>query len=109
LAQEFKRLLQPKVPRDKAKEGILRPCKTRVRPLLCSPERWLHRNNQPWFASGSEMFSYLGKCLNPQEMRSACATRYDYDLWGAWLSRLVRYFSNGHLEIPGRYRTSTIG
>ncbi|MHB8697736.1 MAG: hypothetical protein ACYC9J_06820 [Sulfuricaulis sp.] len=62
--------------------SIAGPRKTRVRGLLCSPERDTRRDNQPWFLPGSTLLSYISRCLCPPIPRSTCATTYDFGLWG---------------------------
>lgn len=92
VARDLKPLLQPETPCAKGKAGILGPRGTRVRPLFASPERYRAYDNQPWFLPGSEIFSYIGECLSPGVTRPSCSTRYDLNLWGAWLAPFVRYF-----------------
>jgi len=66
--------------------------KTRIRGVLCSPERWEKRNNQNWFINGKELFDYIHKCLRPSIARSKCSTKYDYTLWTPKLEPIVKYF-----------------
>ncbi len=101
LAGALKALLQPNTPRDHSQIGIDGPGGVTLRPLLCSPERSNSRSNQPWFIPGSEIFLYLGECLNPAEQRPSCSTRYDFNLWGTALAPLVRYFKQQPPGNPG--------
>ncbi len=66
--------------------------KTRIRGVLCSPERWEKRNNQSWFINGKEIFNFIYNCLRPSTERDKCSTQYDYTLWTPKLEPIVRYF-----------------
>jgi hypothetical protein len=81
------------------------PRATRIRPLLCSPERQNKQNNQVWFLHGNEIFKYIWKCLCPETQRDSCATQYDFTSWGKEFSLVVKYFKdrrdNGN---PGQMR-----
>jgi hypothetical protein len=103
VVRDLKPLLQPETPRAKAKTGVAGPRGTRVRPLFASPERHRSHDNQPWFLPGSEIFCYVGECLNPVVGRPTCSTRYDLNLWGTWLAPCVRYFKEARQPgEPGR-------
>ncbi len=71
---------------------------TRIRPILCSPERWARRSNQPWFISGSEIFNFLYDCFCPEIPRSSCSTRYDFEAWGEVHEPIVKFFKNSNRE-----------
>lgn len=70
---------------------VLGPRQTRVRGLLCCPERDIKRGNQAWFLTGSAILGYIGRCLCPEVPRSTCATTYDFGQWGQY-EKTVRYF-----------------
>jgi hypothetical protein len=67
------------------------PRRTRIRGLMCCPERDKIHSNQPFFISGSALFEYISKCLCPETPRASCSTKYDYGLWGEH-ENIVRYF-----------------
>lgn len=77
----------------------------RIRPVLCSPERWEKRNNQPWFIPGSEIFNFVYDCFCPEIPRSSCSTRYDFGVWGEVYEPIVRFFkdSGRHSGIEDLY------
>lgn len=91
MALQVQLALAPTNPARSAIPCVLGAKQTRVRGLLCSPERNKRRNNQAWFLSGPAMFSFISRCLCPPVPRSTCATRYDFGLWGTHES-IVRYF-----------------
>ncbi len=66
---------------------------TRIRGLLCSPERLNRRDNQAWFISGEMQFNFIFQCLCPDNPRATCATRYDFGQWGEY-ENIVRYFKS---------------
>lgn len=72
---------------------IVGPRGIRVHCLLFSLERNPRRVNQPWFVSGSEAFAYIFDCLCPAELRSSCATQYDFTQWREF-SPIVSYFKS---------------
>jgi len=92
------RLLQPKLaPTDHPKQEIPSvpgPRNTRIRVVLCSPERQRRFPNQVKFIHGEEIFSYVTKCLCPETPRPGCAVRYDFTGWGRNLEPIVRFFKN---------------
>src|SRR4030067_79128 len=71
--------------------NVIGPRQTRIRGLLCSPERKERRKNQAWFLSGSDIFDYISRCLCPPMPRDTSATTYDYELWGTY-EVIVSYF-----------------
>lgn len=66
---------------------------TRIRGLLCSPERLSRRDNQAWFISGEMQFNFIFQCLCPDYPRDSCATRYDFGQWCEY-ENIVRYFKS---------------
>lgn len=91
--------VQPKLqPSNPPRQEI--PCYiangTRIRPILCSPERWERRNNQPWFIPGKEIFNFLYGCFCPQNPRPLCSTRYDFEAWGEVYEPIVKFFKNSN-------------
>lgn len=85
------------IPSNMPKQGIsfvIAPRNTRIRPILCSPERWEKRDNQAWFISGSEIFNFLSACLSPKTRRQSCSTRYDFKTWGEVYEPIVKYFKD---------------
>ncbi len=94
LAPEVQNIIQQANPSKQEIPMLLGPRKTRIRAILCSPERWNKRSNQPWFINGQEIFGYLWKCFCPDEPRSTCSTVYDFTAWGKSYDQLVRYFKD---------------
>lgn len=92
VGRELQSILQPSTPADKGETGIPGVGGVTVRPLLCSPEQRHSRPNQPWFACGEEIFSYIAKCVNPATQRKDCSTRYDITAWGLSLTPTIKYF-----------------
>jgi hypothetical protein len=76
------------------------PRQSRVRGILCSPERDKRQKGQAWFIPGPPMLSYISQCLCPSTPRSGCATTYDYGLWGKY-ERLIRYIKDRGYNNPG--------
>ncbi|MCG7984933.1 MAG: hypothetical protein JAY90_19545 [Candidatus Thiodiazotropha lotti] len=66
---------------------------SRIRGLLCSPERHEQRDNQQWFISEKMLFEYIHHCLCPDNPRDTCTTRYDFGQWGEY-EKTVRYFKS---------------
>jgi hypothetical protein len=94
LVDELIPLLQPS---DIAKQEIpcvIGPRGTRIRAIICSPERWQKRNNQPWFIHGSEIFNFLHNCFCPEEPRNSCSTQYDFESWGEVYEPIVKYIKS---------------
>jgi hypothetical protein len=88
---------QPKIPM------ALGPRGTRVRGLICCPDRGAPRDNQAWFIPGSAMLTYLSRCFCPAAPRTACATTYDFGLWHEHES-IVRYVKTRGPENVGTMR-----
>ena len=94
LAPRVQKILRHTDPPEQNIPMIPGPRNTRIRAVLCSPERWSKRNNQAWFICGQEIFSYLWKCFCPDEPRGTCSIIYDFTSWGKSYERLVRYFKD---------------
>lgn len=77
------------------------PNRTRIRCILCCPERNKRQTNQPWFLHGQEMIGYIHACLCPTHPRSSCSTSYDFGLWGVQFESIVKYFKKHCMEEPG--------
>lgn len=90
--------LLPKLqPTDKASQDIpfiIGPRNTRIRAILCSPERWEKRNNQPWFIPGSEVFNFAHACFCPEPTRKSCSTNYDFEAWGELYTPIVKFIKD---------------
>jgi len=93
LASQVRTALSPSNPPKPTIPSVSGPRQTRVRGLLCSPERDTKRNNQAWFLPGSVILSYVSLCLCPPVPRSTCATTYDFGLWGQY-ENIVRYMKD---------------
>lgn len=94
--------LTPRSPAAPAVPAIAAPGDVRIRGLLFSPERHSRRENQPWFVTGPQIFSYVSQCLSPATLRSTCATTYDFQLWGDH-EPIVRYFKSRSAGSPGDF------
>jgi hypothetical protein len=101
LADALMPLLAANAHRHLAAQGVVRPSGVTVRALLCAPETEAFDENQPWILGGTEIFTYVGKCLRPETVRPGCSTTYNYECWGE-LTPIVRYFKKRPPEDPGR-------
>jgi hypothetical protein len=95
--------LDPQHPSAAEPPTVEGPRKTRVRGLLFSPERDSRRDNQPWFLPGPPLLTHLWHCLRPPTPRAACATTYDFGLWGRELEPVVRCFKDA-VQQPNTFR-----
>ncbi len=91
LAHQLLPLLQPSAEPRQDIPCIIGPRNTRIRAILCSPERWLKRNNQPWFIHGSEIFDFAHSCFCPEKPRNSCSTQYDFEAWGEVYEPIVKF------------------
>ena len=91
LANSLSKIMQPREKSVQEIPCLIGPRNAQIRLFLCSPERWEKKENQPWFIPGSEIFSYLRGCFNPEKKRDACSTRYDFSSWGEIYEPIVRY------------------
>jgi len=94
IVADIQPLLQPCATPRQETLYVATPDGVRIRPILCSPDRWVKRNNQPWFISGSEIFNFLYDCFCPKTHRSLCSTRYDFEAWGEVYEPIVKFFKN---------------
>lgn len=107
LAVVAKHLMHSLQPVDRPPEGmptVLGPGHTRVRALLCAPERWTRKRNQRWFLPGKQIFEYIWKCLCPESARASCSVSYDFGLWGKNYEPIVRYFKQHCTDGPRSMR-----
>lgn len=81
LAPKVLLVLAPTHPPRTEIPTVIAPRETRVRGLICCPDRDIRRNNQAWFIPGSAMLTYLSKCFCPSVPRVTCSTTYDFGLW----------------------------
>jgi hypothetical protein len=99
LVNQLLPLLEPSAEAKQDVPRVIDPRKTRIRAILCSPERWLKRNNQSWFIPGSEIFNYAHTCFCPEKPRDPCSTRYDFKAWGEVYGPIVNFFkSNSEIK-----------
>jgi hypothetical protein len=94
LAEKLVVALDPKGSATEGPPSIEAPRRTRIRGLLCSPERFSRAPSDVWFISGEQIFEHISKCLHPTERRGGCAVSYDFGLWGPGLEPLVRFFKS---------------
>lgn len=74
------------------------------RALLCCPN--LNEVCEQWALNSNEIFSFISRCLNPEERRESCSTRYNFNQWGYITSNIVRYFKeNNSPNIDDLYKT----
>ena len=92
LAGQLLPLLQPANEARQDVPCVIGPRSTRIRAILCSPERWNKRKNQPWFIPGSEIFDFAHSCFCPEEPRAECSTQYDFEAWGEVYEPIVKFF-----------------
>jgi hypothetical protein len=71
------------------------------RALLCCPN--LHNQTDSWTLGSEEILSFISKCLNPQERRASCSTRYNFQQWGLVTADIVRYFKKYEPNIEELY------
>jgi hypothetical protein len=105
VAQRLLPLLHDGTNVDVAREGIVEG-RCRVRPLLCCPPCTENHSGDRWCLVGSEIFSFIGQRLNPDQRRDECSTRYNFQQWGYALSPLIKYFKNQHAvpsDLAGLY------
>lgn len=105
VAERLRPLLETDIGPEEACVGILEGS-CRVRPLLCCPPCPESERAGRWWLIGSELFCFAKECLSPSARRSACSTRYDFQLWGYALSPIVEYFKNrgGDSDLDDLYR-----
>lgn len=73
------------------------------RALLCCPN--LHTPYGQWALNCNEIFTFISRCLCPEEPRNTCSTRYNFKQWGFITSDIVKYFKeNKQPNIDGLYR-----
>jgi hypothetical protein len=94
LARQLIPLLQPAAEARPEIPYVIGPRKTRIRAILCSPERWFKRHNQPWFISGSEIFEFAYTCFCPEKPRDSCSTQYDFEAWGEVYEPVVKFIKD---------------
>jgi hypothetical protein len=49
----------------------------------------------------SDALGYVWKCFRPEQDRTDCAVRYNFNLWGPQLTKTVRYFKDQGRRNPG--------
>lgn len=64
---------------------------SRIRAIIFAPDRSAPRPNQIRFVCGEEIVNFIWRCLRPASIRSQCAARYDFKMWGKY-EGLVRIF-----------------
>ena len=94
LAEKLVVALDPKENSTEGPPSIEAPRGTRIRGLLCSPERFSRVPSDVWFISGEQIFGHISKCLRPTERREGCAVSYNFGLWGPGLEPVVRFFKS---------------
>ncbi|HBQ8654635.1 MULTISPECIES: hypothetical protein [Klebsiella pneumoniae complex] len=62
------------------------------RALLCCPN--LHGEHNQWALNSTEIFTFISRCLRPEEPRDSCSTRYNFTQWGFITTQIVTYFKN---------------
>jgi hypothetical protein len=100
LAQQLIVMFQDDTPAAMSKNGISWG-DYNFRSLLCCPN--LFHETDSWALGSEEIFSFITKCLNPQERRDSCSTRYNFQQWGHVTTDIVKYFKNSDPNIDDLY------
>jgi hypothetical protein len=100
IAPKLRAALSPRNPPNKEIPCVSAARSTRVRGILCSPERNKRQDGQAWFLTGPAMLAYISRCLCPSVPRTQCATTYDFGLWGRYDSIVRHIKKRGHND-PG--------
>ena len=90
MVERVRALLQKEVAADTAREGVTEKG-VRIRGLLSCPPCEAKEAPNTWFLTGSEILRFAHECFNPPAPRTECSTRYNFHLWGGWLSPIVDY------------------
>ncbi len=98
LASQICSVLKPADPPRTEIPTVVGPRNTRIRGLLCSPERDNRRNNQAWFLPGSAMLRHISRCLCGKV--PGCARNYGASQWGRD-EPAARYFKERGANNPG--------
>ena len=106
IIDQLRPILQEGLDVTHAQSGVL-ATGIRVRGLLCRPHATEVELPHGWCLLGSEILRYVNVCFNPPARRDECSTRYDFNLWGSFLTPLVDYFkdpeSNEAPSLEGLY------
>jgi hypothetical protein len=92
-------LMHTNVTANAAREGVVEKG-IRVRGLLACPPCEPKDAPNTWFLPGSEILRFAHECFNPPIPRSECSTRYNFHLWGSWLSPIVDYLKGCSADKP---------
>jgi hypothetical protein len=94
VAEQLRPILRDGLKTDLAQEGAVATNDLQVRGLLCCPPATNEEVPNGWCLLGTEIFRYANECFNPDPIRDSCSTRYSFNLWGAWLTPIVKYFKD---------------
>jgi hypothetical protein len=107
VAARLQPLLQDGVTAEEARTGVLEGL-CRVRPLLCCPPS-AEGSVGGWCLVGSEIISFVDRCLNPPARRDSCSTTYSLRVWGYPFEPMVTYFKDkqrlGPPTLDGLYKS----
>ncbi|WP_318450598.1 hypothetical protein [Photobacterium leiognathi] len=94
-------LFSPKpINSDSVKRILIPESNVQISILLFAPETNNQRNNQNYFITGNDIFTYIWSCFRPENTRESCSVRYDFSAWGDY-EDIVRYFKDRDRKRPG--------
>ena len=85
---------------DSVKRILIPETNVQISILLFAPETNNQHNNQNYFITGNDIFTYIWSCFRPENTRESCSVRYDFGAWGDY-ENIVRYFKDRDREQPG--------
>ncbi|WP_318440465.1 hypothetical protein [Photobacterium leiognathi] len=94
-------LFSPKpINSDSVKRILIPESNVQISILLFAPETNNQRNNQNYFITGNDIFTYIWSCFRPENTRESCSVRYDFSAWRDY-EDIVRYFKDRDRKRPG--------
>jgi hypothetical protein len=82
---------------------VVGPRNNQIRGVLACPERNKRARGQPWFLDGDTILTYVERCLRPAQLRSRCATTYDFTAWDRY-EDIVRCIKDRHRDPPRTFK-----
>src|SRR5690606_1253365 len=83
-------LLDANTPPEVTQQGV-GVSNIRLRTLLYCPDG---NQERKWCLTAKEIFEFFDKCMNPEEDRPSCSTRYNFRQWGQF-EKVVRFIKDG--------------
>lgn len=93
IVEQLQPLLDDNASADQLKAGVVTDS-YRIRPLLSCPSALDDDVANRWCLIGSELLKYIHTCLNPEERRETCSTRYNFQQWSYPYVRLVQFIKD---------------